>query len=325
MNKPGEPPDVQLLPSREHAEVLGMRDLHDGHERLRFEEELSVLYVALTRAKSYLDVIVPQMDKMMPSVERILCEAWDAHEPGEHIIDTGEGTTASAAEEPAAMPDDPAVWRAGAAHPALDFAAIPERLDAITPSGQEGAGRVSLGQLLAPHNAQALERGTVVHALFSRIEWSDTLPALDDWLRSIPPGEASPAICKREAPRLYVRLGAANDPLRVAFDRAIWLKEWKAIGVKNLELWRERRFSVVLDRDLMNGSFDRVVLGLNAKGAPVRAAILDFKTDRIESEEQRETRRQFYQPQLDAYALALSRLTRLPPDAIQTHLIWVGA
>jgi ATP-dependent helicase/nuclease subunit A len=324
MGEPGKPPDVQLLPSREHAEVLGMREMHESHERLRFEEELSVLYVGLTRAKSYLDVIIPHAEKATPSVERILCEAWDAYEPGEHVIETCEGGKARASEETSAMPDDPAVWRSGTEYPAPDLAIVPERLDATTPSGKEGAGRVSLGQLLAPQNAQALERGTAVHALFSRVEWSDTIPALDDWLRSIPPSEANPAICKREAPRLHTRLRAARDTLHAAFDRATWLNEWKSDGVTGLDRWRERRFSVVLDRELMNGSFDRVVLGLDAHGTPVRAAILDFKTDRIETEEERETRRQFYQPQLDAYAVALSRLTRLQPDAIQTRLIWVG-
>ena len=222
------------------------------------------------------------------------------------------------------MPGDPAVWSADADDAAPRIAPMPERLDAITPSGKEGAGRVALGQLLAAQNAQALERGTAVHALFSRVEWSDAIPALDDWLKSIPAGEAAPAACRREAPGLHRRLSAAADPLRDVFDRSRWMEEWRKEGVSHLDLWRERRFSVVLGRELMNGSFDRVVLGLDARGVPLRAAILDFKTDRIASEEERETKRQFYQPQLDAYATALSRLVRLPLDAIQTRLVWVG-
>jgi ATP-dependent helicase/nuclease subunit A len=325
MNGPGEPPRVQLLPRREDAAVLGLGELYESHERLRFEEELSVLYVGLTRAKSWLDVVLPHAEKAAPTVEGILCEAWDAHEPGEHVIETCEGKKQPRETTPASvMPPEPAIWRADLEIPTAPLAPVPERLDAITPSSREGAGRVALGQLLAAPNAQALERGTAVHALLSRIAWSDTIPALADWLQSIPPGEVSPVVCQREAPALHRRLNAPGDPLREIFHREPWLTEWSPEKVTALDLWRERRFSVVLGRELMNGSFDRVVLGLDASGTPVRAVILDFKTDRISNEEERETRRQFYQPQLDAYAVALGRLLRLAPTAIRTQLVWFG-
>lgn len=325
MDAPGEPPGVQLLPRREDAEILGLSELHEGHERLRFEEELSVLYVGLTRAKSFLDVVIPHVEKVAPTLERILCEAWDACEPGEHVIETCEGKKAVSADRPASvMPTDPAIWSAGAANESPRIEPVPERLDAITPSGQEGAGKVSLGQLLAAQNAQALERGTAVHALFSRIAWNDAIPGNDDWLKSIPAGEASHAACKREASGLRKRLGAPDDPLHAIFDRSRWLQRWKNENVVDLDLWRERRFSIVFGRELMSGSFDRVVLGLDKNGRPIRAAILDFKTDRIANDEERETRARHYQPQLDAYANALVKMIRLPREAIHTELIWVG-
>jgi len=325
MGEPGEAPEVQLLPRRDDAEALGLSELYESHEQLRFEEELSVLYVGLTRAKSYLDVVIEHTEKSKPTLERILCEAWEAYEPGEHVIEACEGKGKPVGDEAAhVMPADPAVWSAEAAYPALPIEPVPERLDAITPSGREGAGKVLLGQLLAAQNAQALERGTAVHALLSRVAWSDSIPELDDWLRSIPPGEAGPAACKREASGLRKRLRDAKDPLRAVFDRDPWLARWSKEGVTNLDLWRERRFSVVLGRELMNGSFDRVVLGLDARGLPMRAAILDFKTDRISTDEEREARRLHYQPQLDAYASALGKLTRLLPETIQTELVWVG-
>jgi ATP-dependent helicase/nuclease subunit A len=325
MGAPGEPPEVQLLPRRDDAEALGLGELCEGHEQLRFEEELSVLYVGLTRAKSFLDVVIPQVEKAAPTLERILCEAWDAHEPGEHVIETCEGKTERRADETVSvMPSDPAVWSIDAAYAPPEIEPVPERLDAITPSGKEGAGKVSLGQILGAQNAEALKRGTAVHALFSRIEWNDAIPAPGDWLRSIPASEADPAACKREAPGLHKRLRAVDDPLREIFDRARWLARWKNEGVMRLDLWRERRFSVVLGRELMNGSFDRVVLGIDAAGVPIRAAILDFKTDRIANDEERAARRERYQPQLDAYASALGKMIRLPPGVIHTELIWVG-
>ncbi len=101
------------------------------------------------------------------------------------------------------------------------------------------------------------------------------------------------------------------------------LSSGKARAWRGLRFGGERRFAVVLDHELMSGSFDRVVLGLDAGGARVRAAILDFKTDRMANDEEREARRQFYQPQLEAYARALHKLTGLPEEAIQTRLVWI--
>ena len=74
----------------------------------------------------------------------------------------------------------------------------------------------------------------------------------------------------------------------------------------------------------MNGSFDRVVIGLNTAGERVRADILDFKTDRVSDESEREARRMHYQPQLDAYIEALHKLTALPVGSIRAELVWVG-
>jgi len=80
----------------------------------------------------------------------------------------------------------------------------------------------------------------------------------------------------------------------------------------------------VIDGELMNGSFDRVVFGINAKGARIRTQVLDFKTDRIATDTEREERRKYYQPQLDAYIGALHKLLALPLDSIQAELVWIN-
>ncbi|HEY0257257.1 MAG TPA: PD-(D/E)XK nuclease family protein, partial [Candidatus Methylacidiphilales bacterium] len=103
-----------------------------------------------------------------------------------------------------------------------------------------------------------------------------------------------------------------------------WLERWRTDQVTGLEVWRERRFAVVIGNDLMNGTFDRVVLGYDAAGKLVRADILDFKTDRLADDLEREERRGFYQPQLEAYARALGRLTGLDAGSIQTELVWIN-
>jgi ATP-dependent exoDNAse (exonuclease V) beta subunit len=285
---------------------------------------LSVLYVALTRAKSYLDVVVSASKKLKPTLEEILREGWRHSEAGEHLIEQCEPNAApNARADHFVMGEDATIWRRGDTLAIPHFQPVPNRLAAVTPSGQEGAGRVKLGFLLNTGNAPALEKGTAVHALLSRVEWSDGLPALEDWVRSIPAREANLEACRLAARALHPRLRQTRDPLAQVFDQKRWLDRWKNEGVVRLEVWRERRFAVVLGHELMNGSFDRVVIGSDIAGNRLRAEILDFKTDHIANDDEREQRRAHYQPQLDAYAGALQKLIGLSSDAVQTQLVWI--
>jgi ATP-dependent exoDNAse (exonuclease V) beta subunit len=325
MTEPGTAPTVVLLPKADEVELLDLQEDYDRFQQGKFEEDLSVLYVALTRAKSYLDVVLPTDDKMKPSLSAIIREKWGHEERGEHLIDQCAAQAVSTVKSSANSAGRDSGLGDVATH--LDIAgfhSVPNRMEAITPSGQEGGGVVKLGLMLKSGNAQALERGTAVHALLSRIEWIETLPALSDWIRSVSAQEANPEACRIAARELYPRLRNAKDPLAKVFTSDIWLERWKAEGVTGLEVWRERRFAAIIGRDLMNGSFDRVVLGLNVEGQRIRAQILDFKTDRIADEKEREERRCHYQPQIDAYVDALHRLTALPVGSIQAELVWVG-
>ena len=325
MTTPETSPEVQLVPSREVAEILGMQDVTEGYQQKQFEEDLSVLYVGLTRAKSYLDVVLTAPKRQEPSLAGILFEGWGHVEGGHHVVEENAATILP--ETPAQvhrMAPDSAMWEAGKSLDLARFRPAPDRLASITPSGQEGAGVVKLGLILNTGNNLALERGTAVHALLSRLEWLDSLPELEAWIQSIPEREAREETCRQAARELYPRLRDSRDPLAQVFDAAAWLSRWKKEKVVCLEVWRERRFAVVLEHELMNGSFDRVVCGFDAKGKLVRADILDFKTDRLDDDAGREERRLYYQPQLDAYARALSKLANLPPEAIQTQLVWIN-
>jgi len=322
---PDAVPEIHLLPSRDEAELLGLQGLCERYQQNQFEEDLSVLYVALTRAKSFLDVVAPASEKAKTSLVGILSEGWGHRDAGTHLVEQCEAVVRPGARSNGdLMGRDAGVWEVGSDLCIPHFLAVPSRLAAVTPSGQEGAGVVKLGLILNTGNNQALEKGTAVHALLSRIEWKDGLPTPEDWLRSIPEREADPEACRLAMRELHPRLRDPNDPLAKIFDSSLWLRRWNDEGVVRLEVWRERRFAVVLDHELMNGSFDRVVFGLDAGGARVRARILDFKTDRVANDDEREERRRFYQPQLDAYVGALRQLSALPTGSIQAELVWIS-
>ena len=325
MTTPEALPTVTLLPSADDAELLGLEAEYERYQQGKFEEDLSVLYVALTRAKSFLDVILPTDDKPKPSLSAIIRERWGQQNPGAYVIDECAATVATPLPEPApAMGRDSGIWEPGDGLAIPGFRPVPSRLDAITPSGQEGSGIVKLGLVLNTSSGAALERGTAVHALLSRIEWIDQLPSLREWANSIPREEANPEMCQRAARELHPRLSNPTDPLTKTFNPTVWMQNWKGDSVVRLDVWRERRFAAIIGQELMNGSFDRVILGMSAEGKLLRAEILDFKTDRLQDEAQREERRLHYQPQLDAYMSALGKLTGLPADSIKARLIWIN-
>jgi len=324
ISTPDAPPTVTLLPDADEAELLGMQEDYQRYQQEQFEEDLSVLYVALTRAKSFLDVVLPTDDKPKASLSAIIREKWGRQEAGEHLI---EECAARKGEEAAVRIEvgrDAGIWSVGDGLAIPHLQTVPGRMEAITPSGQEGGGVVKVGLLLRTGNAGALERGTAVHALLSRIEWLGELPAQKAWVESIASHEANREACRIAAKELHPRLRWAEDALAKVFAAEIWLEKWKEAGVTRLEVWRERRFAAIVGNELMNGSFDRVVLGLDAAGKRVRADILDFKTDRVSTNAERQERLEHYRPQLEAYANALETLTGLGAEAIRTELVWIN-
>ncbi len=110
------------------------------------------------------------------------------------------------------------------------------------------------------------------------------------------------------------------------FDPNYFLMKWKSLGVERLDVWKERRFATIVEKnkksELLTGAFDRVVLGYSNHGIVIVAEIIDFKTDSISFEEQQE-RADTYSLQLEAYEQALK--TMLPEiKIIKSTLIWVN-
>jgi ATP-dependent exoDNAse (exonuclease V) beta subunit len=97
--------------------------------------------------------------------------------------------------------------------------------------------------------------------------------------------------------------------------------------VTKLEVWREKSFAVVWEREgkqqVLSGTFDRVVVARDGKGKAVAAEVVDFKTDQLKGEKERTDRAEYYRPQLEAYADAVSKLTGLGREKVTTRIAWV--
>jgi len=145
----------------------------------------------------------------------------------------------------------------------------------------------------------AQQFGITVHALCESIEWLPPLPA------PVLP-ELVPATDVSAQTYLLERL--ALPAIRALFDYETVRKELsEEIGDErdiHLELWRERPFALRLGGKVVAGVFDRVVVARTSEGAPLRAIIYDFKTDRV-SATSAPTYANRYQNQLTLYRAAL--------------------
>jgi ATP-dependent exoDNAse (exonuclease V) beta subunit len=80
--------------------------------------------------------------------------------------------------------------------------------------------------------------------------------------------------------------------------------------------WREKRFEILLNGEWLSGTFDRVMLETD------RATILDFKTDKTDTDESLAARVDGYRPQLETYREVLARMTGLQQDQIACKLLF---
>lgn len=236
-------------------------------------ENLSLLYVAMTRAKRAMYLIAkPPGKSTSRNFPKLLAETL-----GDEDISVRIGKL----EMPGAFVEGDADWHthivppvAPTSRPAgvmqLDPAAVrkSQRLPSRRPSDErtgvvEGAKLFSLGD-----EGRAVDFGREVHALLAEVEWADA------------------AVVRRFAAG-WAGAGAAGETalacLRAPELAGVWTRP---PGVATAEVWRERAFEIVLDGAWVTGVFDRVVVERDAGGRAVRATVFDFKTDRVAGDEE---------------------------------------
>ncbi len=267
--------------SQETMALQGRSSLLIALQEEQWSEMLSLLYVGMTRASSYLDLIFfekPSRKKTMAQWLRI--SGLDKHEaPGKSLRSLKPHTFSKPPTIPTLRPP----------------AAIRHKFSQRHPSEEQEGGLVFLGKLLQGKEARA--QGTRLHARLAALEWLE-----------------------EELPFTIM-----NDGSNV-FRKEFFLKKWQDQQVTQLELWRERRFSVIKETtakdeipELISGIFDRVIIGKNETGIPIVAEVIDFKMGNPEQHLEMEL---LYQPQLKAYRIALQEL--LPSlKEISTRLVWV--
>jgi len=310
----------------------------DSNDRAAVES-LCVIYVALTRAVHALHMIIPPTDGnewKMPRtfaglLRAALCEKGRV-EPNQLLFQHGDpkwfenpGTSKTPQEETADASGPPVE---------VKLAEVPSTgkvLRQRPPSRLGGGDLVTLQDVLPGAGAIALRQGVIFHAWFEQIQW------LDD-------GRPNDKTLQRHAMRIGAQ--SVNIPAMIkSFDEMLANRtvsrtlhrtrydDWQPAGVSaaklqghsnQVDVWRERGFSVQDNGELLTGSIDRLVV--LRRGSEILAAdVVDFKTDFIESEDLLPARIDYYRPQMHAYRRAAAAMLRLPLERITSRLLFVSA
>jgi len=333
----GEP---TILPNKDEAALLDSTAERNARARRNLEGELSVLYVGMTRAKRFLDVILPE-GKFLRLFEAAYPEAAEVEEYvmeqiGEQLPERGPryGETSDQKSIASLLAEGSPLLTA---HCSL-LTTTYRRAAYTTPSGEEGSGTIKTALLLSEEARRARVRGTLVHEWLSRVEWCDALPSADAllaetakiWEGVIPRERAQEMV-----EHLFATIADPNSELHSVLTRVTRLHPTASIestiaeGDPRVAILREHRFAICLDdgggeHKLVQGSFDRVHLWRDTAGLPVRAEIIDFKTDTIANPAARAAAEAQYAPQLARYAQSLRVLyPSLPQESITTRLCFV--
>ncbi|MBT5901402.1 MAG: UvrD-helicase domain-containing protein [Opitutaceae bacterium] len=259
-------------------------------------EALCKLYVALTRAKRALHVIVEPVGKRTSRnfpklMSAALGESWERGDPNWF-----------AAEE---APVSETILGKSTLAP-ISASRRRVRRTARTPSGGESvpvAGR----HFFAPAGDAAADRGQAIHRLLALVSWANESEMAD--LRG-----------------KMAKIEQNEDWLETAFQAVAHpdLSEiFRRPEEDQCDLWRERAFEVAYDGSWITGVFDRVVIRRDRKGHIIGATVIDFKTDAVGSEGALEIAVDRHRPQLKLYREVVARMIGLPAQGIVNQLVFI--
>ncbi len=175
------------------------------------------------------------------------------------------------------------------------------------------------GRWFHRRGGRAAAYGTLVHSLLEQIEWLEETgekELRELWTRTVDldadeagaaQDEALQALAAPAIRAFFTQTGAAAESGRL------------------VTAWREKRFEIVRDDEWISGTFDRVLVtwGASDHGRhPVSAEIVDFKTNRVESEDEITESAAHYGDQMSLYREALARVLGIGEDAIRCHLVF---
>lgn len=320
---------VQLTDELKHA--------HDQRAYEKRTEDLCLLYVAMTRARQALHLLVRPLKPNSKGksgtagstnlsyaaiLRQSLCaDSQETFAGGECLYESGSPDWSGSERSPQAAAEPQAEAEVSTRSSSFLRSFEPIQLAPgssestrswvkASPSQMHDEARVQASTLLNLKSTGGQQYGSALHAMLEQVGFVDE-------------GVPDQAELRKACAPFRVP-GLTSDQLAEQLHRALQQPHAQALLQRQGadELWRERRFMARLDQRLVTGSFDRVHLW-HQDGKLRRAWIIDYKTDRVDDASLgRVTQR--YADQLQLYRQALSAMLRLNPDAIRASLYFVG-
>jgi len=303
-----------------------LKDAATQQRATRLMDDLCALYVAMTRAKQALHMIVKP---------RKQTKAGRPSKPGFHFASILRSALSDVEEtfdgEQVLYEHGDRDWVCAGGKQETVEAQAPELLKislptnpcglrrswpTLRPSAKSGGDRSAVDLLnLGSQDILAMSYGTLIHAWFERVGFIDE----DDL-----PGDG-------ELQEIAGYLLADADPGWVS-SRIQWFSQLLASPTAKAllsrggasELWCERGFAVYDGGRMLRGVFDRVMVTRDSAGRATGAVVLDYKTDKSEPGDEQEVAVS-YRAQMLAYRRALAKMLKLDPASVKLKLWLVGS
>jgi len=315
-----------------------VQSAYDQYRQRWIEEDLSVLYVAMTRAIYGLYMFVkPRAEgrsRISLSFSGLLCGILADKppiQPGEIIFERGDPSWLS--KLPSRQHDKGVRERVKPLNVILRKPSRSQRsLSWTAPHEAEGRPSV-MSDPLRWEPSEALLVGTIIHIWLSRIRWLDQNGLPDERERQSTVVQILGSLDRYDKLDLVFKAvleqPAIRDLLSLRSYRQPRTREGETTGAQLCDHLQNPRWELYLEQPFVirdqgvytRGQFDRIVV-LYEGDQVVGADIVDFKTDNVGAEQLKD-RIDFYRPQLEMYQRAASEWLHVPPAAISARLAFV--
>jgi ATP-dependent exoDNAse (exonuclease V) beta subunit len=327
---PTRPVDRVCLYRNASIQALLPADLQDMFAQATHQEvteNLSVMYVALTRAIHALHMVIApsranerQLPRTIAGLLRTTLTDAQPLPPESVVYACGD---AEWFRRLPVLQHQPRPSQRGAEP--IVFAAPTGRLRRTAPSQLEGGGTLALSDVFRLDKAAARARGSMMHAWFEKIEWLDDGRPSPDALRRVAADIAAQDLDVDDLLRQFNALLDCPTIAKVLRRDSYRDKAPYAVAHLRLEVHNERRFAVRDEQRLLSGTIDRLVL-IKEADRVIGADVIDFKTDAVPADDpgQLDAAVEYYRPQQEAYRSAVSKMFHLDPERVSTRLLLLG-
>jgi ATP-dependent exoDNAse (exonuclease V) beta subunit len=303
------------------------------HEQ-QIYDALCLLYVAMTRAKHALHMVIPSRESPnhLKTLDGLLLQIIGEPQPQDPdiIVWTADGSDPKWYETFAEGPKEEKPEKIGdvSIRPPKEGAECTgQGIATASPSSLEGGGKTKIGERFKGGTNNAFDWGTIMHKWFEDIAWFDgVLPSVDLLIASAPVEEAGRLGTKRLAAAAAVCLNALQSE-----DVQNLLTK----PTENVSVYREQEFVLRVQKGTkfaevemkeptdLQGTIDRLVVYHDENGRTIRAQVIDWKTDKIKDSSVSELVAH-YAPQLASYRLAAAKLLGISVEAVSAALVLLG-